>query len=311
MNKIDFSNPPRRKFTLPVIDAHVHLTDSKSADLLVKIAQSYGMKKAMAVSSLEEMLPLRQRHGNFLCFALWPDYSQLNDTAALREKNITIMKQGKAQGTVAMKFWFKPEFNYKQGLYLDDERLRPIFEGMVELKLAALVHIADPDIWFQRCYSDERKFLSKRDNYRQLTGALAAYPGINFVAAHFGGNPEELPYLAELLARFPNLYLDTSATKWIARELSAKRDEARQFIIEHAERILFGTDLVTHHGGDQAYFVSRYYVQQRLWEGAEEFISPIDDADAGQPVMVRGMDLPEEVLRKIYYDNAMKVYRLR
>ncbi len=310
MNEIDFSNPPRRKFPLSIIDAHVHLTDSKSADLLVEIAQLYGMKRMIAVSSPEETSPLRQRHGDFLHFALWPDYSQLNNAAALREKNVPVMERQRANGAVAMKFWFKPEFNYKQGLYLDDERLRPIFEGMAELKLAALVHIADPDIWFQRCYSDKRKFLSKRDNYRQLTGALAAYPGINFVAAHFGGNPEELPHLAELLARFSNLYLDTSATKWVARELSAKRDEARQFIVEHAERIIFGTDLVTYHGGDQAYFASRYYVQQKLWEGSEDFISPIDDADAARPVTVRGMDLPEEVLRKIYYDNAMKVYRL-
>jgi predicted TIM-barrel fold metal-dependent hydrolase len=307
----ELANPPARKFPLTIIDAHVHLTDSPSSDLLVEIARRYGVSRLISVSSLADSGPLHERHGKFINFALWPDYEQLEDAAVFRRVNREIMEQGRENGAVGMKFWFKPQFNHDRGLYLDDARLRPLFEDMAERELTGLVHIADPDIWFRRVYSDEEKYLSKRDNYRQLTGVLGAFPRLNIVAAHFGGDPEDLPHLAEMLAEFPNLYLDTSATKWLARELSAKRDQARSFIIEHADRLLFGTDLVTFQDRDDDYFASRYYVQQRLWEDDGEFISPIEDGDAGKEVLVRCMDLPKNVLKKIYYDNAMRVYRLK
>ena len=59
-----------------------------------------------------------------------------------------------------------------------------------------------------------------------------------------GGDPEHLDHLAELLTRYPNLYLDTSATKWIVRELGKQQEAAREFFRRWADRICFGTDQV-------------------------------------------------------------------
>ena len=306
----DYGKAPRGKYSLPVIDAHVHLTDSPSADHLVRIARRYGVKRLVSVSSLPEALNLGKRHAEMLSFAVWPELSRLGDARTLRRENSRLMRQGVKHGAVAVKFWFKPEFNYEHGLYLDDKRLSPLFQEMAELELAALVHIADPDIWFRTRYRDEGKYLSKRDNYAQLEGVLAAHPHLRLVAAHFGGNPEDLTHLGELLGRYANLYIDTSATKWVARELSVRAVLARNFILKYASRIIFGTDLVTYHGGDDDYFGSRYYVQQHLWEGKGELVSPIEDGDAEGEVRVHGFHLPREVLERIYCDNATKVYRL-
>ena len=308
---IDFRCPPARKYPFPLIDAHVHLTDSSSADLLIEIAQLYGVRAWLSVSSLGDAKALRHRHGDALRFALWPEFSRLGDATAFARENSRLMREGVKHGAAAMKFWFKPEFNYEQGLYLDDKRLRPLFEEMEERDLAALVHIADPDVWFRRQYRDESKYLSKRDNYAQLECVLSRHEELKLVAAHFGGDPEDLGHLEEMLNRHANLYIDTSATKWVARELSAQARRARAFILAHENRILFGTDLVTYHGGDDTYFGSRYYVQQHLWEGAGEITSPISDGDARGEVKAHGFALPRESLEKIYHDNAVRVYKLR
>jgi hypothetical protein len=125
-----------------------------------------------------------------------------------------------------------------------------------------------------------------------------------------GGDPEHLDHLTAMLGRHANLYLDLSATKWLARELSAKPEESRQFMATWADRLLWGSDLVigrrTVTGVDD--YANRYYVHRHLWEGRGVMRSPIDDPDAGRPVDVVGLDLPDDILEKIYRRTAERVY---
>ena len=76
--------------------------------------------------------------------------------------------------------------------------------------------------------ADGDAFESKRFTYRQLTNTLGRFPDLRVMVAHMGGWPENLSFLDALLDRYPNSYLDTSATKWVARELSHQPAAARQ-----------------------------------------------------------------------------------
>ena len=152
----------------------------------------------------------------------------------------------------------------------------------------------------------------KESYFVQVERVLAAHPGLPFVGAHFGGYPERLEYIAELMEAHPQFRVDTSATKWIVRELSRRPDAARDFALRFADRILFGTDLVVMFGGEYDYFTSRMHVQRGLWEGAETIPSMIRDPDATGPDFpdgprVAGLALPPDVLRKIYRDNALEL----
>jgi hypothetical protein len=122
-----------------------------------------------------------------------------------------------------------------------------------------------------------------------------------------GGNPEDLGRLQSLLDAFPNLVLDCSATRWMVREISARRDEAREFFTRNADRILFGSDQVS--GDDRGFdfLASRFWAHRKLWETAYVGPSPIHDPDVpedAQPTM-RGLALPDNVLQKLYHDNAI------
>ena len=110
------------------------------------------------------------------------------------------------------------------------------------------------------------------------------------------------------LGQFPNLVLDCSATRWMVREISARRDAAREFFIRNQGRILFGSDQVS--GDDRGFdfLASRFWVHRKLWETAYVGPSPIFDPDLpeDQQPMIRGLALPDGVLQKLYHDNAIK-----
>src|SRR4029078_8317068 len=132
-----------------------------------------------------------------------------------------------------------PQTLEKRKTPLDSPKLRPIFQEIGARKMAVMTHVGDPDTWYASKYTDTTKFGTRDEHYAMWEGVLAEYPQVPWVGAHMGGNPENLPLLQRLLDRYSNLHLDCSATRWMVREISARREEAREFFIRNAERIMF------------------------------------------------------------------------
>jgi hypothetical protein len=175
--------------------------------------------------------------------------------------------------------------------------------------MAIMTHIGDPQTWYDAKYTDPARYFGTRDDhYRRWESLLEEYKGMPWVGAHMGGNPEDLHRLQSMLDRFPDLWLDCSATRWMVREISARRDAARDFFIRNQDRIIFGSDQVS---GDDRHFdflASRFWCHRKLWETAYVGPSPIFDPDLPddrQPEM-RGLALPDVVLQKIYHDNPVR-----
>ncbi len=113
------------------------------------------------------------------------------------------------------------------------------------LKMGVMVHIADPDTWFATKYADAARFGEKKRHYDSLERMMDRYEG-PWIAAHMGGYSEDLEFLGGLLDRHPNLSIDTSATKWVVREVSKHPvEKARAFFVKYRTRIVFGSDIVT------------------------------------------------------------------
>jgi predicted TIM-barrel fold metal-dependent hydrolase len=201
------------------------------------------------------------------------------------------------------------------------------------LGMTFLVHVADPDTWFATRYRDATIYGTKRSHYEPLERLLDEYR-VPWIAAHMGGSPEDLPFIASLLERHPNLHLDTSATKWMVRELSRHpRAEIIRFLERWRGRILFGSDIVTSddhlHAGAKAtemaakardaesafdLYASRYWALRVLWERDVEIESPISDPDLAMVDPRRSVDdapvlsgkaLPPDLLRTLYHDAAV------
>jgi Amidohydrolase len=95
----------------------------------------------------------------------------------------------------------------------------------------------------------------------------------------------------------------------MAREISARRDAAREFVIKNQNRLLWGSDQVSQDGRGFDFLASRWWVHRKLWEtdynGPNPTLDPDVPADK-QPVL-HGLALPVEVLQKIYHDNAVRL----
>ncbi len=301
-----FRSPTPRKVSTPILDIHTHI-GRKQVDELVEAARIYGVQKILGICALDDGLRLRDRFPDEIVAATTLLWDHRSDPVQFAQENQDLLARAAANDVRVAKLWFGPRIYPRyEGLHLDAPLLDPVFEAIAGHRLNALVHIADPDLWFASKYTDVTTYGTKADQYPQLETRLAQYPAVRFLAAHMGGHPENLSHLGRLLDRYPNLSLDTSATRWIVRELGRQPQAVRAFFTQYADRLLFGTDQVVLDEPEPERYTVRYWIHQIFWETDLACELPIDDPDVEGAPMLRGVNLPAEVLRKVYWENAVR-----
>ncbi len=305
-----FASPPPRKGRGPIVDIHTHATEPATNHELIEAARLYGISTVVVIAPLEAGLALRGQYPREVVVAARPILREPTRQIMLLDDAVETVRRARAHGAPLIKFWFAPRIRDRLDFLLDSPRLDPVFQAIADEGLGVLVHVADPDRWFERKY-DPAKYGSKADQYPMLETRLRQFPTVPFLAAHMGGDPEHLEHLAGLLRRYPNLYLDTSATKWIIRELGRQRKATREFFRRWATRICFGTDQVVVKESDRARYTMRYWVHQMFWETDLVCPSPIPDPDSEGTPYVRGLDLPADLLEQIYWKTAARAFGIR
>jgi predicted TIM-barrel fold metal-dependent hydrolase len=326
---IDFGDRRHFRYRGPLIDIHAHVmltrpTDPKTgpppntgpgatadqAALMLAVAEQLGIVQTFSMCVPDDIPVLRQRFGNCLGFngPLGKQKIDEPDEDAYR-----LLERYLELGVQILKLWSAPR-GRERGLHVNApwrvECLRRARAAGVRL---VMVHVADPDVWFRTIYADAAKFGTKAEQYVPLRELMEEFPDLTWIGAHMGGDPEHPDHLEELLEHYPHFYLDTSATKWQVREVSARAEAIRALVCRYPDRFLFGSDLVTRHHLERDHYVSRYWCQRTLWESAWEGPSPIADPDytplpGGAPTpTLRGLHLPLDVLEKVYYGNARRL----
>ncbi|MFW9910924.1 MAG: amidohydrolase family protein [Candidatus Thorarchaeota archaeon] len=304
------------KYKGPIFDAHTHIGHSDDLVQMVKIEEEFNVASQVAIVHGEGNLkPIKKQFPNRFVFA---KYLSLSDIANFEvDRVIAVIERIKPEGYGLAKMWFGPRWrDYYQEVpddfRIDDLRLDPIFRALEDHGVPLLLHVADPDTYYELHYQDKKKYGTKADSLVQLENVIERHPRLVFQLPHFGSQPEihHLSNLAKWLDRFPNIMLDTASSRWMARELSKNVDMARRFLVKYSDRIMFGTDLSTNRGG-QDYFTGRYLAQRLLWEtNVRERPLPFDDADTKDTggTFINGLDLPVSVLSKLYWENAVRFH---
>lgn len=305
-----FAAPPSRKAAGPIVDVHTHMTEPATNHELIEAARLYTIGTLVAIAPLDAGLALRAQYPGEITLAVRPLLTEPRGQIALLDRAVETVHGAKAHGAPLIKLWFAPRIRDRLDFLLDSPRLDPMFQAIAEAGLGVLVHVSDPDRWFERKY-DPAKYGTKAEQYPMLETRLRQFPTIPFLAAHMGGDPEHLDHLAELLTRYANLYLDTSATKWIVRELGRQREAARDFFRRWADRICFGTDQVVLKDSEPVRYTMRYWVHQMFWETDLVCDSPIADPDSDGVPSLRGLDLPGDVLEQIYWKTAEAAFGIK
>jgi predicted TIM-barrel fold metal-dependent hydrolase len=222
-------------------------------------------------------------------------------------------------GACGIKFWKDLGLSVPDGsgalLRIDDERLAPLFDKAAELGIPVMFHTSDPDAFFEPidCFNERYEELaahpdwsfygspvSKAELLGQRNRVFARHPKTTFIGAHLAEGSEDLASVAGLLDQHRNLYLDISAR---VAELGRQPYTARAFLLKYADRILFGTDLLPE--------VEMYRLYYRFLETADEYFEYPSHASRQGRWNIYGVFLPDDVLRKLYRDNALKLLNLR
>ena len=198
---------------------------------------------------------------------------------------------------------------------VDDDRLAPIWEECARLSVPVLMHQSDPIGFFEPVtpenehyesllkypewqFHDRTRFPAKEELLARRDRVIAAHPGTTFILPHVANLPENLAAVSQFLAEHPNVWIDFSAR---TDELGRQPYTARSFFIQYQDRIVFGTDMPAS--------VEMYRYHFRFLETFYEYFIPPDyDGTFGRHRWrVHGLGLPDDVLRKIYYENAQRV----
>ena len=306
---LNYRDVPPRAVKTRIVDVHTHVHQTDSTNLFFEAAAAYGVGKIVSMSPLDEVEALRAAYPGRLEFIAIPRWRELKNSAAFRNQWLADLAAFREKGARRMKFWMAPPMRAEYGLTLTDSFFEPLIRAGLELGYEFMVHIGDPSEWFAPGgkYANAKKFGTKHEQYPQLEYLLEKVAPRTVIAAHMGGNCEEPEFLQGLLDRHPNLYLDSSATKWIVRAVARQPETVRAFMVRNQDRVLFGSDLVVGKGHDFAHYASRYWVHQMLWETPYRGESPIEDPDAGQSPVLAGVALPPSILRKLYSANAERL----
>jgi len=195
-------------------------------------------------------------------------------------------------------------------LRLDDPELDVVWETAGRLGIPVFVHTADPAEFFQpldyhnerwlemalfesRRYFDRSRFPSFDELMTERDGMIAKHPNTTWVVAHMSWYANDLARLGALFDRFPNVYTEVGA---ILYDLGRQPRNARAFFEKYSDRVLFGKD---------SFQPDEYPYYWRVFETADEYFDYYRDYHAFWKLY--GMDLPDEVLRKVYYGNALRI----
>ncbi len=301
-------------------DVHTHLHDIKAARLYFRVADLFGVDQVWTMSPLEEVDAITAEFGHRVRFIAVPNYRAYKDPETFTTDWLRRIEQFAAKGCRVCKFWAAPRGrDFHPDFQLDSPTRREGMRLAKSLGMMFMTHVADPDTWFASRYRDHHRYGTKPQQYEALTRMLEIHHDVPWIAAHMGGSPEDLDRLQDLLDRYPHLHLDTSATKWMVRELSKHPDAFRDFCRRNAGRVLFGSDIVA----DKAtmgfdLFASRYWALRALMETDYHGPSPIEDPDlqlvdptvpAGSTPTLRGAQIDPATLASVYHHTAQRLMR--
>lgn len=319
---------------VPIIDVHTHplrtLGEALSFEDLDKelkgrlgamdavnvrksVLLSHGFETTKAPNLLqvgserESFYFLKAAPQRFLFFTT-VDFTQMNspDFSAKAVKHLEETVRAGARG---MKFELgKPVVHW---MPMDDPRLDPVYDKAAELGIPIVFHSSDPEDFFDPpnqfnfwlnaqggMYSQRLDSTPSREQlHRERMNMFRKHPKTTFILAHFGFLARQLPVLADVFERYPNVHVEMSVT---VEDLGRSPKESAAFMKHYSNRIMFGTDSGSTPRGSEASWVNFLNKHFAVFETDQDDLPP----PRARAWNVHGLNLPKDVLERIYYKNA-------
>jgi len=313
------------KYLVPV-EAVLPLMDRKNIRVMVNLTGGVGNGLEETIRKFQRPYPER-----FVVFTEpWWERTNQPEYSKFQADEIVRAHQAGARGLKVLKtlgLYLREGISKGPLVKIDDPRFDAMWETCGSLGMPVAIHVSDPEAFFLPIDRFNERFEelnnhpdwsfyggdfpSNRELLEARNRVLARHPKTQFIVLHVGNDAENLPYVAECMDRLPNMYVELGAR---IGELGRQPRMARKLFEKYQDRILFGTDAVPH-GTDtpQQIFVDELYeIYYRFLETEDEYF---DYAPAQVPPQGRwriyGLGLPDGILKKVYYENAARLLRLK
>jgi predicted TIM-barrel fold metal-dependent hydrolase len=317
VRRTDITHP---KF--PVIDIHNHLGELENTDAYLQEMNKAGVTVAISLDGhskndfyKEHLKRSQMASKERLLVFFAPDWQRI-DEPNFGVNEAKRLEEAAKLGVRGLKVFKSLGLTVKDRsgkiVAVDDPRLDPIWAKCGELKIPVMIHVSDPKAFFTPidAYNERYDELAahpdwsfygngypaKEEILAQRNRVIAKHKNTIFIGAHMGNLPEDLGTVAMWLEQFPNFFVDIDAR---ISELGRQPYTARKFMIRYQDRVLFGSDTPPD--------AKAYNVYYRFLETDDEYIDPAEGHHLQGRWMIYGLYLPDEVLEKIYYKNALKI----
>ena len=324
----------------PFIDAHVHLNTNTQAKL--QLAAQYDAYFVSINTDIPFFIDLQAQREmiNTLnqntqrSFFITSFDTQYWNTPRWLPHAMEQIKAGIAAGAKGVKIWknIGMDENLKddQGNFvlLDDARFDPIFQYLSDAGIVLLNHQGEPrNCWLpleEMTVASDREYFAAHPEYHMFKikhypayethmaardRVLERFPKLHYVGLHLFSMEYDLEEVAKRLDWFPNSQTDLAERIChVQLQTMHNREKVRQFFIDYQDRILYGTDVID--DGSLTAEATAAKLEQ-LWQYHWEFFATDHLMEAAEfEGSFNGLKLPESVLKKIFYSNAVSTYML-
>lgn len=311
--------------SMPFIESHGHLgkyfntTPENVYQTMNQVPLLYFIN--LSLTTGQDFLKIKQEYNDprIIHFSTF-NWKRVKESEEYPTLILNDLREDIKNGTKGIKLWkdFGLLIRKRNGerLKLNDPSLDIIFEECANNNLVISIHTADPKAFFKPIDEKNERYLELINHpewsfygnefpkfeevLKEREELFQKHPNLTFIALHFGEYAHNLKEAERLLKENPNVYIDIAAR---IDELGRQPYSAREFFIKWQDRILFGTDGPIDFGKLEIY--------ARFLETKDEYF---DYHPPYKPKKgfwkIYGLSLPKEVLEKIYFKNALKVFKL-
>ncbi|MEG1634271.1 MAG: amidohydrolase family protein [Rikenellaceae bacterium] len=313
----------------PKIDAHIHI--SRFDDCYVDIARGYNMRMinintdadVFASPKKQEEVAIKYCDAHANMFAYITTFHAEDYINGDKKIVFDNLDKSLANGAVGVKIWknIGMELKNSDGEFLmaSNPLFNDLYTYIIEHHTTLLAHLGEP----KNCWLPLEEMTSERNrlyfsrfpqyhmflhpNYPSYESHIEArdkiierFPKLSFVGAHLGSLEWSIDEIAKRLDLYHNLSVDM-ASRINHLQLQSQKEYAavRNFVIKYADRLIYGSDVI-----DDTDKMERCYMENWSYLATDSNECTLESHDK-----CKGLNLPYEILEKIYFSNAIDKYR--
>ena len=300
--------------TLEKIDAHVHL-NTNAADFVQQAAEDHFRLLTITLDDPNEPPPMEiQQQFAFHQVKAFPGRVAYATTFSVRHFNeagwlnqqLAYLQNSFHQGAIAVKIYkvIGMSLRDKSGklVMIDDPRFDPILDFIEQNNKTVIGHLGEPkNCWLpldQMTINGDKSYYKENPEYHM-------YLHPEFPSYHLGSLEWNVDSLASRLDEFPNMAVDMAARiTHLEYQTSLNWKKVHDFMIKYQDRLLYGTDLGAEVNSNPEALQNR---EHACWMRDWKFLTSKDTMSVQDFTgSFKGLQLPRDVIDKIYRGNAQK-----